>query len=191
MTPIRTTGPDPVPLSASSNLRHLVNPLLTVAVYYLVFGVFLKANRGIDNYLRRLTVDVFTFGLTTRSILDGATSITANVGLMPCHAFPPCAPAGFHRARPPPHVRLRTPRDWFRCRRHRTGPEPTGGACRQRCVVRMSEGESVGIIGSNGTHRGRRAVWRPGRQSGPGRGNARAPGGARALHTTVWDCTTS
>jgi teichoic acid transport system permease protein len=88
MTPIRTTGPDPVPLSASSNLRHLVNPLLTVAVYYLVFGVFLKANRGIDNYLRRLTVDVFTFGLTTRSILDGATSITANVGLMRAMRFP-------------------------------------------------------------------------------------------------------
>jgi teichoic acid transport system permease protein len=70
------------------NVWHLVNPLLTVAVYYLVFAVFLKANRDVDNYLLWLTVGVFTFGLTTRSVLAGATSITANVGLMRAMRFP-------------------------------------------------------------------------------------------------------
>jgi teichoic acid transport system permease protein len=70
------------------NLWHLVNPLLSVAVYYLVFGVFLHADRGIDNYVFWLMIGVFTFGLTTRSVLAGATSITSNLGLMRATRFP-------------------------------------------------------------------------------------------------------
>lgn len=70
------------------NVWHLVNPLLTVAVYYLVFAILLKTSRDIENYLLWLTVGVFTFGLTTRSVLAGATSITANLGLMRAMRFP-------------------------------------------------------------------------------------------------------
>jgi teichoic acid transport system permease protein len=70
------------------NVWHLGNPMLSVAVYYLVFGVILEANRGIDNYILWLMVGVFTFGLTQRTVLGGATSIAANQGLMRAIRFP-------------------------------------------------------------------------------------------------------
>ena len=70
------------------NVWHLGNPMLSVGVYYLVFGVILEANRGIDNYILWLMVGVFTFGLTQRTVLGGATSIAANQGLMRAIRFP-------------------------------------------------------------------------------------------------------
>ena len=33
------------------NVWHLANPVLSVAVYFLVFGLFLNVSRDIDNYL--------------------------------------------------------------------------------------------------------------------------------------------
>lgn len=74
--------------SLLGNIWHLANPLLTVAVYFLVFGVFLRVDRDIPNYLLWLSVGVFAFGLTTRSVLAGATSITSNAGLMRAMRFP-------------------------------------------------------------------------------------------------------
>lgn len=70
------------------NLWHLGNPLLVVAVYYFVFGVLLKSNRGIDNFLLWLTIGVFTFRLTQSSVLGGAASITTNKGLIRAIKFP-------------------------------------------------------------------------------------------------------
>ena len=70
------------------NVWHLANPVLSVAVYYLVFGVFLNVSRGIDNYLLWLTVGVFAYQLTSRSVQTGATSIPANQGLMRSMRFP-------------------------------------------------------------------------------------------------------
>ena len=70
------------------NIWHIANPLLTVGVYYVVFGIFFKANRGIDNYLLWLSIGVFTYGLTTRAVVAGATSITNNLGLMRAMRFP-------------------------------------------------------------------------------------------------------
>jgi len=70
------------------NLWHLANPMLSVAVYYLVFGVMLDVSRGIDNYILFLMVGVFVFNLTTRCVLGGATAISANQGLMRSIRFP-------------------------------------------------------------------------------------------------------
>jgi teichoic acid transport system permease protein len=70
------------------NLWHLGNPLLTIAVFYFIFGVLLKSNRGIDHYLLWLTIGVFTFRLTSSSVLGGATSISANKGLIRAIKFP-------------------------------------------------------------------------------------------------------
>jgi teichoic acid transport system permease protein len=70
------------------NVWHLANPMLSVAVYYLVFGVMLDVSRGIDNYILFLMVGVFTFNLTTRCVLGGATSISSNQGLMRSIRFP-------------------------------------------------------------------------------------------------------
>jgi teichoic acid transport system permease protein len=70
------------------NLWHLINPMLSVAVYYLVFGVMLEANRGIDNYVTWLMIGIFVFGHTSRSVLGGAVSISNNQGLMRSIRFP-------------------------------------------------------------------------------------------------------
>lgn len=70
------------------NIWHLGNPLLTVGVYYLVFGVLLRADRNVDNYLLWLMVGVFAFGLTQKTVLGGATAISANQGLMRAIRFP-------------------------------------------------------------------------------------------------------
>jgi teichoic acid transport system permease protein len=70
------------------NLWHLANPMLSVAVYYLVFGVMLDVSRGIDNYILFLMVGVFTFNLTSRTVLGGASSISNNQGLMRSIRFP-------------------------------------------------------------------------------------------------------
>jgi teichoic acid transport system permease protein len=70
------------------NVWHLANPMLSVAVYYLVFGVMLDVSRGIDNYVLWLMVGVFTFNLTSRCVLGGATAISSNQGLMRAIRFP-------------------------------------------------------------------------------------------------------
>jgi teichoic acid transport system permease protein len=70
------------------NVWHLANPMLSVAVYYLVFGVMLDVSRGIDNYVLWLMIGVFTFYLTSRCVLGGATAISNNQGLMRAIRFP-------------------------------------------------------------------------------------------------------
>src|SRR5665811_967522 len=70
------------------NMWHLLNPLLTVAVYYFVFGKLLHTDRGIDNFLLWLTIGVFAFRLSSSSVLGGAASISANKGLIRAIKFP-------------------------------------------------------------------------------------------------------
>jgi teichoic acid transport system permease protein len=70
------------------NIWHLFNPILTVAVYYLIFGVVFEVNRGVDNFLVWLTIGIFTFRLTSGTVLGGANAITANSGLIRAIRFP-------------------------------------------------------------------------------------------------------
>jgi teichoic acid transport system permease protein len=70
------------------NLWHLLNPLLLVAVYYLIFGVLLDTDRGVDNFLTFLTVGVFTFHYSRKSVLAGSRSLVSNEGLIRSIKFP-------------------------------------------------------------------------------------------------------
>ncbi|MGB8362638.1 MAG: ABC transporter permease [Acidimicrobiia bacterium] len=70
------------------NVWHLFNPILTVAVYYLIFGVVFEVNRGVDNFLVWLTIGIFAFRLTSNTVLGGANSITSNSGLIRAIRFP-------------------------------------------------------------------------------------------------------
>ena len=70
------------------NLWHLVNPLLTVGIYYLVFGVLLKVDKGIDHFLVWLTIGVFAFRHTQSAVQAGATALSANMGLIRAIRFP-------------------------------------------------------------------------------------------------------
>lgn len=70
------------------NVWHLGNPLLFVAVYYLIFGVIFEVNRGVDHFLLWLTMGVFAFQLTSKTVLGGANAITNNTGLIRAIKFP-------------------------------------------------------------------------------------------------------
>lgn len=70
------------------NLWHLLNPMLLVGVYYLVFGLVLGTRRGIDDFLSFLAIGVFTFHYSQKSVIAGAKSIVSNEGLIRSIQFP-------------------------------------------------------------------------------------------------------
>ena len=74
--------------SVLGNLWHLLNPMLTIAVYWLIFGVVLKVDRGVTNFIAFITVGVFTFAFTQRSTTHGARSVISNRGLIKAIRFP-------------------------------------------------------------------------------------------------------
>src|ERR1700758_1758873 len=69
-------------------LWQVLTPLLNSAVYYLIFGVLFKANRGISNYTAFLVTGVFIFAFTERSIVVGSTVMRANMALIRALHFP-------------------------------------------------------------------------------------------------------
>lgn len=70
------------------NLWHVLTPSLLVLVYYLIFGIILDTSRGLDNFLGFLTVGIFVYNHTTRTITQGANSIVTNIGLIRSLQFP-------------------------------------------------------------------------------------------------------
>ena len=70
------------------NFWHLLNPALAIGVYYVIFGLLLKVDRGVDNFILFLTVGIFVFQYTQRSTIDGAKSIVGNIGLLKAIKFP-------------------------------------------------------------------------------------------------------
>ena len=55
--------------------------MLSAGVYYVIFGILLSTGTGIRNLLAYLTIGVFTFNLTQRTVLAGAKSVAGNMGL--------------------------------------------------------------------------------------------------------------
>ncbi|MGK0275582.1 MAG: teichoic acid transport system permease protein [Ilumatobacter sp.] len=74
--------------SVLGNLWHLLNPILQIAVYYLIFDVVLDISRGLDNFIAYLAIGVFTYGFTQRSTMAGSRSIFKNRGLIKIVWFP-------------------------------------------------------------------------------------------------------
>ena len=66
----------------------VLNPLLQVGVYFLVFGVIMPIDRGVDSYLVFLTLGVFAFHYSQRVITDGARSVVSSMGLIRTLRFP-------------------------------------------------------------------------------------------------------
>lgn len=79
--------------TALGNIWHILNPLLLIGVYYVIFGIlFERTNadlvaRGVS-YIAFLSLGVFTFGYMQRCFTNGATSITGHIGLMRSLQFP-------------------------------------------------------------------------------------------------------
>ncbi|MGY3320559.1 ABC transporter permease [Arthrobacter sp. H-02-3] len=69
----------------------VLTPLLSGLSYYLIFGVFLSTSKGIENFIGYLIIGVFTFQMSTRSILGGAKSLTSNKSMIRAFQFPRAA----------------------------------------------------------------------------------------------------
>jgi teichoic acid transport system permease protein len=77
-------------------LWQVLTPLLNSAVYYLIFGILFKADRGISNYTAYLVTGVFIFSFTERSIVVGSGVMRANIALIRALHFPrACLPLAY------------------------------------------------------------------------------------------------
>jgi teichoic acid transport system permease protein len=71
------------------NVWHVINPLLLIGVYFLVFGVLIARDLGPGaDYLSFLAVGIFIFHYCQRAITAGTTSIVSNIGLLRSLQFP-------------------------------------------------------------------------------------------------------
>ncbi|MEM8704823.1 MAG: ABC transporter permease [Actinomycetota bacterium] len=70
------------------NLWHLINPALQMAIYFLVFGVMLGTDRGVDNFILFLTLGMLPFRWFANTVQAGAIAITGNIGLIRAIRFP-------------------------------------------------------------------------------------------------------
>jgi len=64
------------------NVWHLLNPLLQIAVYYIVFGLILGTDRGVGNFLPFLAIGIFGFSYMRKVIMGGAKCLYKNRGLI-------------------------------------------------------------------------------------------------------------
>lgn len=69
----------------------VLNPLLSVGAYYLVFGLLLDTRRGVDNFIAFLTVGIFLFSFISATLTVGSRSVLRNQGLMRALRFPRAA----------------------------------------------------------------------------------------------------
>jgi teichoic acid transport system permease protein len=77
-------------------LWQVLTPLLNSAVYYLIFGILFRANRGIDKYTAYLVTGVFIFAFTERSIVVGSNVMRGNITLIRALHFPrACLPLAY------------------------------------------------------------------------------------------------
>ncbi|MEU6809894.1 ABC transporter permease [Streptomyces sp. NPDC046831] len=71
-------------------LWQVATPMLNAAVYYFVFGLILKANKGLSHgtYIPFLVTGVFVFTFTQNSVMAGVRAISGNLGLVRALHFP-------------------------------------------------------------------------------------------------------
>ncbi|MFD0903336.1 ABC transporter permease [Actinomadura sediminis] len=74
--------------SRLGQLWQVLTPLLNAAVYFMIFGLLLRLNRGIPDYIPFLVTGVFLFGFTQRSVTSGSKSVGDNLSLIRALHFP-------------------------------------------------------------------------------------------------------
>jgi len=70
------------------NVWHVINPTLQMLIYYLIFGLILQTNRGVDNFFPFVAIGVFSFQHMKRIVVKGSKSLVANRGLIRSISFP-------------------------------------------------------------------------------------------------------
>lgn len=69
-------------------LWHILNPALNVLVYWLIFGLILTVDRGIDNYVGYLAVGILLFQTTTRLATSSVMAMERHSSLIRTVQFP-------------------------------------------------------------------------------------------------------
>jgi teichoic acid transport system permease protein len=69
-------------------LWFLLNPALSIGIYYLFFGVILGTDRGIDNFIGFLAVGVLTYQYLQRTLTSASRTVSVNVGIIRAIRFP-------------------------------------------------------------------------------------------------------
>lgn len=76
-------------VSTLGNFWHLLNPILQMLVYWVVFGLLVDGvTRGVENYVLFLAVGVFLYLDFQRAAIAGASSIQNNKSLIRSLQFP-------------------------------------------------------------------------------------------------------
>lgn len=66
----------------------VLNPLLLGAAYYLIFGLLLETDRGVDNFIAFLTAGLFAFIFISAGFNYAAKSMVDSTGLVRALRFP-------------------------------------------------------------------------------------------------------
>lgn len=66
-------------------------PILQGLVYYIIFGLVLKTDRGIENFTGYLMIGIFLFRYSAGCLNSGVTSMTQSRGLIKSFQFPRAA----------------------------------------------------------------------------------------------------
>jgi teichoic acid transport system permease protein len=69
-------------------LWHLINPLLSILIYFLIFGVLLNTRRNVEDFLTFLVTGVFLFRFAQDTVTSAATCIANRKGLIRSIQFP-------------------------------------------------------------------------------------------------------
>lgn len=73
------------------NIWIILNPILQVVLYILVFGIILRTNRGIENFVGFLVIGVTFFGFITQGLSTGCGLLKSSKSLITSFSFPKAA----------------------------------------------------------------------------------------------------
>ncbi|MEM7139513.1 MAG: hypothetical protein AAF548_00675 [Actinomycetota bacterium] len=74
--------------TALGQLWHILNPAMNVFVYYIIFGLVLEVDRGVDNYIGFLAIGVLLFTGSTRVLNMAVGAMEREQGLIRTVQFP-------------------------------------------------------------------------------------------------------
>jgi len=66
----------------------ILNPLLQVAIYALIFGMVLQISRGMENFIGFLVIGVIYFGFVSTALNSSSNLIRSSRGLISSFSFP-------------------------------------------------------------------------------------------------------
>lgn len=73
------------------NLWLVLRPMCDAAIYFVVFGLILQADRGVGNFAAYVVIGVLMFRSTMRSISQGPTTLRSGRSMIRAFSFPRAA----------------------------------------------------------------------------------------------------